>query len=107
MMMKQYINDNWKFKRKDQDDESVVSVRLPHTNVETPYQYFDESIYQFESCYIKVIFIKKEWEQQHIFLCFEAVGHIARVYVNDRFVGEHFGGYTSFSFDIAPYVSFG
>ncbi|MFI3212136.1 MAG: glycoside hydrolase family 2 TIM barrel-domain containing protein, partial [Eubacteriales bacterium] len=40
-------------------------------------------------------------------LCFEAVGHIARVYVNDRFVGEHFGGYTSFSFDIAPYVSFG
>ncbi|GAH41182.1 unnamed protein product, partial [marine sediment metagenome] len=31
---------------------------------------------------------------------------IADIYVNEEFVGEHKGGYTSFSFDITDYINF-
>lgn len=56
-------------------------VSLPHTNIETPYQYFDESIYQFESCYEKTIYADNQWKGQHVFLVFEAVAHIAKVHI--------------------------
>ena len=31
----------------------------------------------------------------------------SKVYVNGHLVGDHKGGYTSFSFEITPYVKYG
>ncbi|MFI3236651.1 MAG: glycoside hydrolase family 2 TIM barrel-domain containing protein [Lachnospiraceae bacterium] len=105
--MKLYLNDNWVFRGKDQENIAGVEVRLPHANIETPYQYFDESLYQFEAFYERVLFAASEWKGSCVFLVFEGVGHIAKVYVNDVFVGEHVGGYTGFRFDLAAYLHFG
>jgi beta-galactosidase/beta-glucuronidase len=41
----------------------------------------------------------------HISLSFGAVDHTATVFVNRRKVGEHVGGYWSFSFDITQYLN--
>ena len=50
--------------------------------------------------YSREITIPKDWDGQRIILHFGAVDWKAEVYVDDRFVGEHTGGYTPFSFDI-------
>jgi len=40
-------------------------------------------------------------------LHFQAVDYIAKVWVNGHYVGQHKGGYTAFSFDVAPYLVYG
>ena len=40
-------------------------------------------------------------------LNFEAVDYLADVWLNGSYVGRHVGGYTSFSFDITPYLKKG
>jgi hypothetical protein len=38
--------------------------------------------------------------KKRLYLCFDAVDYMARVWVNGRFIGEHEGGFTPFEFDI-------
>lgn len=57
--------------------------------------------------YRKHIRFGKELSGKHISVEFDGVQKYAKVYVNGRFVGEHKGGYTGFSFDITPYINFG
>jgi hypothetical protein len=44
------------------------------------------------------------WKGRHVLLHFGAVDHTAVVFVNGRKIGEHSGGYDSFSFDITAAV---
>ena len=57
--------------------------------------------------YSREITIPKDWGGQRIILHFGAVDWKAEVYVDDRFVGEHKGGYTPFSFDITDFLGKG
>ena len=62
------INFDWKYSekfseemvKKKYDDSSFETVNIPHTNKEIPYNYFDETMYQFVSCYRKTVSLKKE-----------------------------------------------
>ena len=53
---------NWQFAdnfeeqyvQPDCDETLFTEVQLPHTVKELPYHYFDEKIYQFQSCYRKI-----------------------------------------------------
>ena len=49
--------------------------------------------------------IPKKWAGKDILLNFGAVDWSAEVYVNNRQVGEHKGGYDPFSFNITPYLN--
>lgn len=108
------LNDDWKFDHSYQDemievsypDDMMQTVRLPHTNVITPFHYFDEQIYQFVSCYRKRLIINKEWKEKQVLITFEGVAHVAKVYLNGRLITTHYGGYTSFTVDLAPYLNF-
>jgi beta-galactosidase/beta-glucuronidase len=60
----------------------------------------DEYIY-----YKKVVFLPENLQKKHIFLHFEGVDQIATVLINGMTIGTHIGGYTSFYYDIAPYLS--
>lgn len=108
------LNNDWKYQTafrpemtgRTYDESRMETVRLPHTNVITPYNYFDERIYQFVSCYRKHIKVKPEWKNKQVLLTFEGVGHVARVYLNDVLVTSHYGGYTAFMADLAPYLDF-
>ena len=57
--------------------------------------------------YEKRFTLPEDFDKKTVLLHFGAVDQIAYVYLNDRFVGEHEGGYLPFEFDITPYLSGG
>lgn len=91
----------------DYDHSHWQKVRIPHTNVELPYNNFDEKDYQIESCYRKVISLPAVQEDKRWILHFDGVMTLAKVYVNGHLAGEHKGGYTPFAMDITQYLRSG
>ncbi|MGN0532010.1 MAG: glycoside hydrolase family 2 protein [Eubacterium sp.] len=57
--------------------------------------------------YRRVFFIDDSFNRGRIFINFGAVDQIATVYINNRPVGTHHGGYTPFSFEITQFVKTG
>lgn len=57
--------------------------------------------------YRRAVSITKKQLQDRVFLHFGAVDFFATVYVNERKVGTHYGGYCAFSFDITPFLKEG
>ncbi|MFW6267820.1 MAG: sugar-binding domain-containing protein, partial [Marinilabiliaceae bacterium] len=49
--------------------------------------------------------VPRQWNNKKVLLHFGAVDWKTEVWVNDVKVGTHEGGYTPFSFDIAPYLN--
>lgn len=101
-----HLNDDWLF-YSSLDSKEPVNVRLPHNNVEMPFHYFDESVYQKISKYEKMIDIKKSWKDKTLLITFLAVAHQSQIYVNDKYIYTHKCGYTAFTLDISKYVEYG
>lgn len=95
-----FLDSNWQ-------DASVQEVRIPHTCKETPFHYFDESMYQMICGYRKRLFVEQDWKNKILLLTFEGAAHIAEVFINGVKVGEHRNGYTAFTLDISEYVRYG
>ncbi|PQP88824.1 glycoside hydrolase family 2 protein [Paenibacillus sp. AR247] len=57
--------------------------------------------------YNKKVHIPKEAGEKRVILHFQAVDHVAKVWINGQMAGSHQGGYAAFSFDITPYLVFG
>ena len=109
MNQRVYLNENWLYSSEYSDDlkcesfneSNLKPVRIPHTNVETPFHYFDESVYQFVSGYRRKINAPEDWKGKSVILTFEGVGHEATVFLNGDEVAFHQCGYTAFSVDIS------
>lgn len=102
------INNGWEFTPsfnkeflygETEADTRVETVRLPHTCKETPYDYFDESIYQMICGYRKRLDLSNRGNRR-AFICFGAAAHYAKVYLDGELIGEHKGGYTAFEFEL-------
>ncbi len=102
-----YLNNDWNFAIPFEGGGAQEQVRIPHTCKETPFHYFDESIYQMECGYRRQLYIEEAWRGKRLLLTFEGVAHVALVYVNDALVGEHRCGYTAFTIDITEAVTYG
>jgi beta-galactosidase len=89
------------------DDTAWPTITIPHTNIETPYNYFDETMSQFVSCYRNTFTPDMTWQGQYVFLDFEGVMTAADVYLNGEWVGSHQGGYTQFSVNLTGKLRFG
>ena len=57
--------------------------------------------------YRRKLDITKKQLEGRIILHFGAVDYIATVYINNELVGEHKGGYVSFSFDVTDFLKEG
>lgn len=99
-----YLDRDWLYSIDNGDKKEVC---LPHTNIEIPYNYFDEKIYQFVSTYERNLFIDEKYRNKHLFLTFDGVAHVSDVYINDKLVCHHACGYDSFNVDIKDYVEYG
>ncbi|MDD4969374.1 MAG: glycoside hydrolase family 2 TIM barrel-domain containing protein [Paludibacter sp.] len=119
---KQLFDFDWKFflgdtpeaKSKDYNDESWRKLDLPHdwsiegkVNPKNPTKgaggYFPAGI----GWYRKTFQAPDEWKAEKIAIYFEGVYMNSEVFINGKSLGVHPYGYTSFSYDLAPYLNFG
>jgi len=116
----QSFNDNWKFylgnaegaEVKNYDDSSWRNVDLPHDySIE---QEFNKN-FEAESGYLaggigwyrKSFTLSQELSDKKVRIDFGGVYMDSTIWVNGHLLGNHPYGYTSFSFDITPYINFG
>lgn len=101
----QTINAAWEFT--SEKDNKTEIVNIPHTwNAEDAFRDGKE-YFRGKGTYRKSLFIPQEWQHKRAFLKFEGSNQITSVFVNDKKVGEHRGGYTGFVFDISEALKIG
>lgn len=105
--MKVSLNDGWIYNDDFEKLPEGEEVRIPHSVSLTPFHYFDESVYQKVSGYLRRFDVPEDLEGKRIFVNFEGVAHEAEVYLNDEFIGKHSCGYTAFRFEITDHVRIG
>ncbi len=101
------VNYGWEFVREcdaafllGQPRADAKRVDLPHTCAVTPYDYFDESVYQMLCGYRKRVSVPEDWRGKRVFLHLGAAAHAAEVYLDGEKLGEHRCGYTAFSVEL-------
>ncbi len=98
--MKIPFNKDWTYNDYFGNLPEGEKVSIPHTVAVTPYDYFDESIYQKISGYQKEFEYPEDADGKLVFIKFNGVAHQATVYVNGTEVITHNCGYTAFEADI-------
>jgi beta-galactosidase len=96
------FNDGWSFHATAHPDlvsalRPGEAVRLPHTAVELPFSYFDETSFQKRFTYQKVLRADPAWAGQDVALVFDGAMANAKVYLNGKEIAAHADGYTPFS----------
>ena len=81
--------------------EKIIVPFCPESKLSgVGYQDFIENIW-----YHKRVTLPKQWNGKRIQLNFGGVDYVAEIYINGTFVGRHYGGSSSFSFNIANYIT--
>ncbi len=83
------------------------TIRLPHTAVELPYNYFDETIYQKAFTYQKVLIWEDSFEGREVSLVFDAAMADSEVFLNGHRIIAHKDGYTPFEARLTPHLKRG
>ncbi|WP_316842302.1 glycoside hydrolase family 2 protein [Pedobacter gandavensis] len=106
------INTDWQFK-KDANRRDAALTELKWKKVSVPHTWNDQDIqagkgfYAGDAIYQKELTAAADWKGKRVFIRFEGVGSVARLYVNDRYIGEHKGSYSAFAFDISYALKYG
>lgn len=101
------LNDGWRFFFKQESaSDGARYVTLPHTwNLDATAS--DGTYLQTTANYSRDIYIPEEWRGRRLFVKFHGVQSVADIFLNGRYVGEHRGGWTAFTFEITDKVNFG
>ena len=101
------INYDWKFIPNFKEEylnnsniENQLDIMIPHTMMETTSNNFNELDYQFIGTYNKYLEISTPMKNERIFIEFEGIMNVAKVYLNGILLIIHEGGYTPFEVDI-------
>lgn len=97
------FNNDWQFCK---SDSNYAPVTLPHTWNNHDMQ-TSKSYYAGTGVYRKEFTPDSAWKNKRVFVRFEGVGQVADVFVNDKFIGQHRGAYSAFSFDISYALAYG
>ena len=102
------LNRDWLFIREAAAPSAQPeTVELPHANTLLPYNYLDETAYQFVSVYTRTLYAPEAWRARRVFVRFEGVMAYAEVFCNDAPVGAHKGGYTPFTVELTHHLRIG
>jgi beta-galactosidase len=109
------INENWFFLKGDQKDNEKESVSdqdweivsFPHTWNNQDAVDEKPGFYRGICWYRRAIFIGIEGKDKQIYIHFEGANQEVELYVNEKKVGGHSGGYTAFNFNITSFVTAG
>lgn len=105
------FNDNWLFTKSDveviTEEVNYDTVNVPHTWNNLDGQDGGGDYYRGRCLYQKSFMIAKKPKNKKMYIQFDGVNHIADVYCNGVFVGQHKGGFSRFNFDITDYINNG
>lgn len=106
------FNGNWIFAEGFAEDrvhhmQNGEKVRLPHTAVELPYNYFDERRYQKAFTYQKVVSWEDSFAGKEVSLVFDGSMADNVVYLNGEKIIAHKDGYTPFEARLTPHLKRG
>lgn len=111
------FNSGWEFKKgpfstdpvrlSAQWDGKWEKVNIPHTWNAKDMQTQVNAFYEGVAYYRKKQFFGEELKGKRVFLRFEGVGTNTEVYVNNKLVGTHKGGYSAFAFEIGTALRLG
>jgi len=119
---RQVFNSDWKFSLGDSsenskpnfDDSSWRKLSVPHDwsiegkSVKDNPSGGDGGFYPMgKGWYRKTFLVPNEWHGNKVSIYFEGVYMNAEVFVNGESVGMQPYGYTSFEYDLSPYLKFG
>lgn len=109
------INEAWKFSTVDSiesykasfSDKNWSTISIPHTwNSEDA---VDETLgfYRGACWYRRNVFIGNEANGKNVLINFDGANQVVDLYVNEKWIGKHIGGYTAFTFDITKHIQVG
>ena len=108
--MKQPLNFGWSFVDHFIEEylkelpEEKIQVDIPHNPVNVPYNYFNELDYQKVFTYEKVFDVDDDIENKVFVLHFSGYMLLAKIYLNDEYLGEHASGYVPVEIDVSKYL---
>jgi len=88
------------------DDDAFERVSVPHANILTPHETFDQDMFRFVSWYRKHFQPAESYRGKQVLVEFQGVMTVADVYLNGRLLGHHEGGYSPFTVDLTPALKF-
>ncbi|WP_248722399.1 glycoside hydrolase family 2 TIM barrel-domain containing protein [Seonamhaeicola sp. ML3] len=108
-------NEAWVFHKGSLEKPFDNNEHITWENVTIPHSWNTADIlddengyYRGEAWYKKTITVPQIYENQQVFLLFEAANQVASLFVNGEAVGEdHIGGYTTFARDITSALKIG
>ncbi|MBS1663720.1 MAG: beta-galactosidase [Bacteroidetes bacterium] len=100
--IKYTIDEGWEFRLGE--DSRWERVDLPHTWNSRDAVDDIPGYYRGVGWYRKSLYIDSSAANKAVSLYFDGANQVAELYVNDKLVGIHKGGYTRFSFDISKYI---
>ncbi len=111
------FNEGWSFKKGPFSANPIAfmtswetkweEVTIPHTWNAVDMQTKHNDFYEGEAYYKRSLYAKPEWKEKRVFLRFEGVGQHSEFYLNGQFVGNHFGGYSAFVFELTSDLNYG
>lgn len=102
------LNNDWKFRFSWQVQKgSERRVDLPHTWNAQDALAGQPDYYRGIGNYRKMLYAAPEWKGKRLFLRFEGANTVTNLFVNQKHVGEHRGGYGAFVFDITDFIEYG
>jgi beta-galactosidase len=110
--IKYTINEGWRFCLGDKaenrlqscDDSKWQILNIPHTWNRQDAADDEPGYYRGIGWYRKNLFIDSTAKDKVTSLYFDGANQITELYVNEKLVGTHKGGYTRFCFDISNYI---
>lgn len=94
----EYLDGVWSFSFNGKDWQDIIVPFSPESKL-SGIEYKDF----IPVCYYKKTF-KLNNKSEKVYINFGAVDYMAQVFINDKYVGSHKGGYSSFSIDVTDFV---
>lgn len=100
------FNQNWQFYFAYNFEQGIKkeTVNLPHTWNAMEVLKGVPDYNRTSAIYENKLHVLPEWAGKRLFLYFEGANSVATVFVNNKSVGTHKGGYTGFAMEITRYV---
>lgn len=101
------FNTDWQFKKDSlpQSADSWDKVNVPHTWNNVDMQTQRNNFYTGKAIYKKQFSVPEKTPGSRVFIRFEGVASVAEVLINNKFVGNHAGGYSAFVFEITDFLN--